>query len=147
MPIVMNELEHLLDEVRLLWHASVQSGERLHAQEPVTLGMRAVLEFLLAHGPATVPLVARSRRVSRQHIQGLVNSLLELDLVALGANPAHRRSGLVRLTPQGQQVIDRMKRRERRVFDRIDLNRSEIDLERACRTLKTVREALEEATA
>jgi DNA-binding MarR family transcriptional regulator len=142
----MMPLERLLDETRLLWHAMSHAGERLHAEEPVTLGMRAVLEFLTEHGPATVPHVARSRRVSRQHIQGLVNALLEHELVALGENPAHRRSAFVRVTPRGKQVFDRMLRRERGLFGRIDLGTDEAELERAARTLKAVREAVEEAT-
>jgi DNA-binding MarR family transcriptional regulator len=134
-------VEELLDEVRLLWHAMVRTGERLHEEEPVTLGMRAVLEFLL-HGPATVPHIARSRHVTRQHIQGLVDALLELDLAALATNPAHRRSSLVRLTPEGRGAIERMRRRERRFIDRIDLGVDPGELRRAAQTLRAVGKAL-----
>ena len=136
-------VDELLDEVRLLWHAMVQIGERLHANEPVTLGMRGVLEFLARHGPATVPYVARSRHVTRQHIQGLVDALLELDLVALEENPAHRRSVLVRSAPGGDKVIDRMRRREQRFFEEAGLGRKPDDLRRAAKALRTVRTALE----
>jgi DNA-binding MarR family transcriptional regulator len=139
--MVMTPLEALLDEVRLLWHGMVQSGERLHAKEPVTLGMRAILEFLALHGPATVPQIARARHVTRQHVQALVNALQELHLAALATNPAHRRSSLVRLTPEGLKVIERMKRREQRLFDRIDLGRAD-ELRRAAETLRAVRTAL-----
>ncbi len=135
-------IETLLDEVRLLWHAAVESGERLHAGESVTLGMRAVLEFLLLNGPATVPQIARSRHVTRQHIQILANGLFGLDLVAAEANPAHRRSGLLRLTPRGQKVIERMRGRERRLFKRLEPVPSASDIQRAAETLKAVREAL-----
>ena len=138
----MEAIEALLDEVRLLWHAMVQSGERLHEKEPVTLGMRAVLEFLALHGPATVPHIARSRHVTRQHIQVLVNALLELDLAALGTNPAHRRSALVRLTSEGQKTIERMRRREQRFFDQIDVGKKADELRRATETLRSVRTAL-----
>ena len=135
-------IEELLDEVRLLWHAMVQSGERLHAEEPVTLGMRAILEFLALHGPATVPHIARRRHVTRQHIQALVNELLGLDLVALDRNPAHKRSALVRPTSEGRKAIERMRRRERRFFDRIDLGQKADELERAAHMLRAVRNAL-----
>lgn len=134
-------VEELLDEVRLLWHAMVRTGGRLHEEEPVTLGMRAVLEFLL-HGPATVPHIARSRHVTRQHIQGLVDALLELDLAALAANPAHKRSPLVRLTPDGQEVIGRMRRRERRFLDRIQFGVGADELRRSAETLRAVGNAL-----
>jgi DNA-binding MarR family transcriptional regulator len=80
--------------------------------------------------------------VTRQHIQTLVNSLLELRLVALVDNPAHRRSALVRLTPEGQRGIERMKRRERQLFDTLELKTKPDDLRRAAAVLSAVREAL-----
>jgi DNA-binding MarR family transcriptional regulator len=139
----MEAIEAMLDEARLLWHAMVRAGERLHGKEPVTLGMRAVLEFLALHGPSTVPRVARSRHVTRQHIQALVNSLLALGLASLDTNPEHRRSALVRLTPEGEKTIERMRRRERRFFDRIDLAGNAHEMRRAAETLRSVRTALE----
>jgi len=135
-------LDELLDQVRLLWHVMVQAGERLHEREPVTLGMRAVLEFLARNGPTAVPEIARSRQVTRQHIQALVNGLLELRLVSLDDNPAHRRSALVRLTPEGQKTIDRMKRHERQFLDRLELAARPEDLRGAAATLSAVRKAL-----
>jgi DNA-binding MarR family transcriptional regulator len=135
-------LDELLDQVRLLWHVMVQAGERLHEREPVTLGMRAVLEFLARNGPTAVPEIARSRQVTRQHIQVLVNSLHVLRLVSLDDNPAHRRSALVRLTPAGEKIIDRVKRRERRFLDRLALEASPEDLRAAATTLCTIRKAL-----
>jgi len=135
-------LDELLDQARLLWHVMVQAAERLHEGEPVTLGMRAVLEFLARNGPTAVPGIARSRQVTRQHIQALVSDLIELRLVSLDENPAHRRSSLVRLTPQGQKVIERMKRRERQFFDGLELEARSDDLRRAAATLSAVREAL-----
>ncbi len=135
-------VEDLLDEVRLLWHAMSRAGERLHEKERVTLGMRAVLEFLALHGPSTVPQVARSRHVTRQHVQSLANELVELRLAALAANPAHKRSPLVRLTAEGEKVIERMRGRERRYFERIEVGRDDDDLRSAAETLRSVREAL-----
>lgn len=136
-------IDELLDQARLLWHVMVQVAERLHQGEPVTLGMRAVLEFLTRNGPATVPQIARSRGVTRQHIQALVNDLLELRLVSLDANPAHRRSALVRLTADGQKAAERMRRRERQYLEGLDLKARPEELRRASATLSAVREALE----
>ena len=137
-----DSLDELFDQVRLLWHVLVQTTERLHEDEPVTLGMRAVLEFLARQGPTAVPEIARSRQVTRQHIQALVNDLLELRLVSLDDNPAHRRSALVRLTAEGQRAIDRMKRRERQFLERLKLEARPDDLRRAATTLSAVRKAL-----
>lgn len=135
-------IEGLLDEVRLLFHCAVQTGERLHAGESVTLGMRGVLEFLQRNGPAAVPEIARRRLVTRQHIQTLVNALLKRKLVALEPNPAHRRSPLVSLTADGSRAIDRMRRREARLYARTDLGMQRGDIERAAATLARVRVAL-----
>ncbi len=139
---MIEPLEDLLDQVRLLWHVMVHAAEHLHEREPVTLGMRAVMEFLARNGAATVPDIARSRHVTRQHIQALVNDLLALRLVALESNPAHRRSALVRLAGEGHEAIERMKRRERRFFDGLELEARPDDLRRAAGTLRAVREAL-----
>jgi DNA-binding MarR family transcriptional regulator len=140
--VMCSDIDELLGEVRLLWHVMSQSAERLHAKEPITLGMRAVLEHLALQGPGTVPRIARGRHVTRQHIQALVNVLLELELVVLEANPEHRRSALVRLTPKGQKAIERMKDRERRFLDELPLATKSIELQRASRTLRRVRGAL-----
>ncbi len=80
--------------------------------------------------------------MTRQHIQALVNGLLELQLVSLGDNPAHRRSALVRLTPEGQKAIARMRRRERHFLDGLKLSARPDDLRRAVAVLRAVREAL-----
>lgn len=101
-------VDELFDQMRLLWNVMVQAAESLHEDEPITLGMRTVLEHLSRRGPTTVPEIARSRHVTCQHIQALVNDLLEHRLVSLDDNPAHRRSAFVRLTPEGRKTIDRM---------------------------------------
>jgi DNA-binding MarR family transcriptional regulator len=136
------ELDALLNEVRLLWHRLVQVGQRLHGPAPITLGMRAVLEYLAREGPATVPGIARSRHVTRQHIQALVNALLEAKLVELGDNPAHKRSPLVGLTPEGRRRIGRMKAKEARLLARSTFGVSQAELQRAAATLRAVRAGL-----
>ncbi len=137
-----HEIETLLDEVRLLYHRMVQVGEEINSDEPVTLGMRAVLEFLFKHGSTTVPAIARSRFVTRQHIQTLVNALLILELVTLEDNPAHKRSSLVGLTPNGARLIRRIRRREEQLYKKTDLGGAEGQLPAATAVLKEVREAL-----
>ncbi len=141
--IVMKASEELLNEVRLVWHLILQVGERLHAQEDITLGMRAVLEHLLWEGPSTVPAIARARYVTRQHIQSLVNGLLNRNLVVLQSNPAHRRSRFVRLTAEGERLIRRMKAREAPIFAE-NFGVEEQGLRRAVKVLKAVRRELEQ---
>jgi DNA-binding MarR family transcriptional regulator len=139
-----NEIEALLNEVRLLYHRIVQVGEELHEDESATLGMRAVLEFLLRNGPTTVPDIARSRNVTRQHIQILVNVLLEDGLVELEDNPLHRRSSLVAFTKHGKRVIERMRKRESKLYETTNFGVKRSELKTATRTLGQVRVALKE---
>ena len=139
-----NDIEALLNEVRLLYHRIVQVGEQLHEDEPATLGMRGVLEYLLRNGSTTVPDIARSRSVTRQHIQILANDLLEQGLVVFEDNPLHKRSSIVTITKDGQRAIQRMRKRESQLYEatRFGINRDE--LKAAANTLKHVRDALKE---
>ncbi|MBM3557504.1 MAG: MarR family transcriptional regulator [Alphaproteobacteria bacterium] len=111
----------LLLGLRKAFHAISALGEAVHQGSGITLGMRGVMESLFRQGPATVPALARSRPVSRQHIQALVGRLLELGLVEALANPAHRRSVLIALSDKGAKVFAALERREKaplaRLFD------------------------------
>jgi DNA-binding MarR family transcriptional regulator len=102
-----------------------------------------VLEHLLREGPSTVPAIARARRVSRQHIQAIVNPLLHEGMVERVENPAHRRSKLVRLTAAGQKVIEDIRRHEAHHLDQADIGVSDGELRSAAQVLRQVREALE----
>ena len=135
-------VQTLLDEVRMLFHRAGQVAEELHADEPVSLGMRAVLELLHRDGPASVPQIARRRFVTRQHIQALVNGLREEGLVALGKNPAHRRSALVKLTPAGRQLIERIMKREAHLYSSTDFGLGAETVRQAARTLARVRQGM-----
>jgi DNA-binding MarR family transcriptional regulator len=146
-PDAIEPLERVVDEVRLLWNALVRAGEDLHAREGLTMGMRAILEFLQRHGPGTVPNVARRRGVTRQHVQALVNPLLERRLVRARDNPAHRRSPLIELTAAGRRTIERMRRREAAVFRQVAPGLAAAELRRTAGTLAALRAALEPEAA
>lgn len=135
---------HLFDEVRLLDHRLVQVAQALHAEAPVSVPGRAVLEFLHRNGPATVPEVARARYVTRQHIQAIVDGLLDGGFVATEANPAHRRSSLVALTPVGEQAITAMHARERQALRRRLRGIDAGDVRAAAELLAAVRGALDD---
>jgi DNA-binding MarR family transcriptional regulator len=138
---VSTAAEDLINEVRLLYQSLVQIGDRIHRESTITLGMRAVLEYLDRNGDTTVPDMARARRVSRQRIQALVNALGDEALVAAVDNPASRKSPLIRLEPEGAATILEMRRREARAMQ---LDVPETELRQAKRTLERVRRTLEE---
>ena len=71
-------------------------------------GEFGILRLLVTFGPQTVPEMARSRPVSRQHCQTIANSLEERGFVEFIENPKHKRSHLLRVTRAGRAHYDRM---------------------------------------
>jgi DNA-binding MarR family transcriptional regulator len=135
-----DHVEQLINEVRLLYQSLIQIGEEIHQGSSISMGMRAVLEYVDRNGDATVPQIARARRVTRQRIQTLVNALLEMKLVEHTPNPASRRSPLISLSATGAATILDMRQREGRVM-KIALSDSKV-LD-AADTLSQLRLALE----
>ncbi len=136
-------LNELAREVRLLFHQLRATSEALHQdRDGLTAGHRGVLESLEREGPQTVPDLARARPVSRQHIQTLVNRLLELELCATRPNPAHRGSPLIELTANGRRRFSAMLQREREALGQSRSPVSGRRLREATETLAEVRRYL-----
>ena len=142
--LVLVDVEALADEVRLHYHALVRLAGALHGGLSVTPPMRAVLEFLQARGPTPVPRIARSRGVSRQHIQTIVNELLHEGLVELRDNPAHRRSCLVALTAAGDATIAAIRDTERTVLGDAFSDIDPDAVRAATQTLRAVRRRIDD---
>src|SRR5712675_2967464 len=64
-------------------------------------GAFGFVRSLVLLGPLTVPQIAETRPTSRQRMQRLADELATEGLVEFIDNPKHRRSKLVRLTPNG----------------------------------------------
>ena len=108
--------------VRSLFHKLGSAVTDLHEGSSVSGGMRAVLESLITGGSQTVPQMARSRPVSRQHIQTLVNELLASGYVDYQDNPAHRSSKLVCATEKGRTLFSSFRKREIEALNRLSLD-------------------------
>src|ERR671916_940836 len=65
-------------------------------------GAFGFMRSLALLGPLTVPQIAEMRPTSRQRMQRLADELAAERLVEFVDNPKHRRSKLVRLTPEGE---------------------------------------------
>jgi DNA-binding MarR family transcriptional regulator len=142
--LALADVEALADEVRLNYHALVRLAGALHGDLRVTPPMRAVLEFLQAWGPTPVPRIARSRGVSRQHIQTIVNELLHERLVELHDNPAHRRSCLIALTAAGDATIAGIRDTERTVVGDAFADIDADAVRAATQTLRAVRRRIDD---
>ncbi len=128
--MLYDELAGVLDQARLMIHRAVVAVEAIHHGSTVSVSMRAVLEFLRREGDHTVSAIARARSVSRQHVQALVNELLDQGLVKRIDNPHHRRAPLIGLTERGADEIDEMHRRERAALEPLLHDRPNLTHER-----------------
>ena len=73
-------------------------------------GEWGTLRQLIQEGPQTVPDMARSKPVSRQHCQTIVNALEAQGFVEFIDNPKHKTSKLVRVTKRGRARFDSMRK-------------------------------------
>jgi DNA-binding MarR family transcriptional regulator len=80
-------------------------GKRIGAVTAADGGYWGMLRSLKLEGAQTVPQIARSRPVSRQHIQKLANEMITDGVIELINNPAHQRSKLLQLTAKGEAVF------------------------------------------
>lgn len=140
---MLEELTDLVDEVRLTFHACAEFARQAHGDRIDPSG-RAVLEFLSAHGPSTVPAIARSRGVTRQHIQTIANAAESEGLLKTTANPAHKRSPLFALTADGTALIESIRRTERMLLAPLSESFDPAQLAAAAATLAHVRTQLTE---
>src|SRR5215510_15873688 len=131
--------DSMITETVSLFHRLRVVADQIHHRGEMTGALRSILRSLDKLGEQTVPQMARARSVSRQHVQALVNQLVEERLVEFIANPAHKRSPLARLTPLGKKTVEAMNRNEAGLLNMADLSVSEEELREAAETLRTVR--------
>lgn len=86
-----------------------------------------------------MPGVARIRTLSRQNIQTLVNRLESQGYVAMTANPAHKRSGLVQLTHRGKSLLEAIMEQEAKSSESLLPYVSETRLIPAAKLLRQLR--------
>lgn len=135
-------LQQAILAVRRLFHVLAGTAGRAHAELGITASMRAVMETLHERGPRTVPQVAREQGVSRQHIQVVVNGLLEAGLVECLDNPDHLRSPIVRLTAAGTKACEAVRRREERLLADLAKRIPGADLKVTLKTLDAMESGL-----
>jgi len=133
----------LFDEIGALSHRLRSLATDLHGHGAQSAGRRGILRSLDRLGPQTVPQLARARPVSRQRIQVIVDALLKERLIAAEANPAHRRSSLLRLTAKGQDQLESMQKREYSLLASAPVPLSANEIDNAASILESVRIFLE----
>lgn len=113
-PTSPDTLYALIREIRTGFNRLKTLSDTMNGGDGVTAAMRAVLEYLVACGPATVPRIARDKSVTRQHVQQLADALVAAKLAVFTENPEHKRSKLVAVTELGHTTFAAMQAREAR---------------------------------
>jgi DNA-binding MarR family transcriptional regulator len=145
-PHVRGELRAVVDETIALYLRMKWVSDQIYDDEGRGAARRGILRGIVRYGPQTVPAMARARGVSRQHVQEVIDAMLEDGLVERTPNPRHRRSLLVSATPRGEALVRRMDETDDRVLAGACGPLSTRDLEITARTLRAMREGFEIAT-
>jgi DNA-binding MarR family transcriptional regulator len=141
---VRGELRAVVDETIALFHRVRWVAEQIYGNEGRSTARRGLLRGLVRYGPRTVPQLAKTRAVTRQHTQEVVDKLVADGYAELVPNPAHARSRLVRATRRGIALVDHMDEVDARVLVGIGGGLSVRELAITARTLRAVREAFED---
>ena len=105
--------------VRRLFRAMGAKADEYLASANLSAAERAVMEFLYPDQEMSVPDIARRYKVSRQHVQVTVNGLIAKGLLRSVDNPQHQRSRLARLSNQGREQFDEIRRRELTLIEQV----------------------------
>ncbi len=124
--------------VRRLFRAMAARADEHLEGSSLSVADRAVMEFLYPDERLTVPAIASRYQVSRQHVQVTVNRLLERQLLQSVANPRHKRSPLIALTPDGQDQFAAIRDGEAQLLDALFAGIDDRDLDITKRTLGTL---------
>lgn len=139
-------LELLLQVSRVFFRMRAL-GQGTGAVSESGAGSWGLMHSLAADGPQTVPQIARARPVSRQHIQLLVNELVDAGLVELIDNPQHKRSRLVSLTAKGRADLQATTARLHEVLDQLGIAASASDISTSNAVLGEIAQAMQEQLA
>ncbi|HEV2659072.1 MAG TPA: hypothetical protein VGU68_00610 [Ktedonobacteraceae bacterium] len=132
-------LQTVYVETEALYQQSSMFVEQVHGQGELSMGRRNLLLALLHSSAQTVPQMARSKSVSRQYIQKLVNQLGDEGLVEFVDNAAHKRSHLVQLTQKGKEYITAMLQREVKIIAQMVIDIPAERLQETAQMLRTIR--------
>ena len=138
-----HEIERLIGLVRQSFQRLKRVGDGLHADLGINASSRAILEDITLNGERTVPQIAASKEVSRQHIQKIVDALIDLGCVTAKPNPDHQRSPFIALTAAGKRKFAEARKREAVVLAKLAMSLKASNVSDGCRALQSLLQSLE----
>jgi len=136
-------LTRMIREVRTCFNQLRTLSETLNADLGIQPSMRAIMESLTGNETRTVPDLAQERGTSRQHVQKVINGLLDRDLVRSKENPEHKRSVIYMLTPKGEQIFTEIRLREAAPMRSLSETLSQADIHAAAEVLSRMNHQLD----
>ena len=137
-----SQLDQLLTEVGALAIRLKQDARWLQTAGDLPAAGHNVLRILRRFGALTVPQMARLDCTSRQNIQMIVNRLVREGCVESAPNPAHKRSGLLRLTDRGLTSLETFSRKADAHKANLLPYLAKVDLPGVTEVLRIIREGL-----
>lgn len=135
-------LHGLLRELSQVAGALERMAEAIHLATGLSSTQRFVLYSLQTTGPTTVPELAFQRGISRQALQKVVDALKDAGYLTLSANPRHKRSLLLRITPGGAAVLQQALEQEYALIGQLALNIEASDIDTVRRVLAELNRAM-----
>ncbi|MBW8797929.1 MAG: MarR family transcriptional regulator [Streptomyces sp.] len=114
-------------------YRKIEQGEQI---EGASVGVRSVLDLLRRHEPMTVPQMGRIMALSRQFVQRMVNDAVARGWAEVTPNPAHQRSSLIRLTPEGRATVTAVLAREHALNRQVGGDLTDAEITACVRVLK-----------
>lgn len=136
-------IEELVWELRRAFRDLGVAADRLLAPLGITVGDRALLEFLTREAePVTISNLARKRSVSRQHIHQSLKRLPDPAWVECLPDPEDRRNVRLRLSAKGRAFWRRLRSRDEAFFARLAPKLPRAEVTAATRLLRDLRKAV-----
>jgi DNA-binding MarR family transcriptional regulator len=137
-------LAEVFDVVGPLYRRTMRKVEQDAPAHGLSVGVRAVLSLLSGNGPMTVPQMGRAQALSRQFVQRMVNEAAARSLVEAVANPAHKRSSLIRLTADGAAAIAAVTGHERALLRPAGGDLTDSDITACLRVLRRLLDVVDD---
>jgi DNA-binding MarR family transcriptional regulator len=134
----MDALDELVTELRRLFFTLRGVTDELLGDLDCSAPERSLLQELHKRGPQPVPALARTRAITRQAMQRVVDHLLARRWLRALPNPAHERSPLIGLAPAGEKTFAEIRQRELRLLTERGLPVAGTELRRTAQTLRAL---------
>lgn len=104
-------IEEIMNLVMKALHFGGPPNPEAWMELSLTTGQLKSLFFLEFEGSSSLGKLAGALGVTPPNVTGIIERLVEQKLVTRGENPENRRMLMVRLTPNGKALVERLKER------------------------------------